>query len=174
MSSWTKPCSYSAILEAIVAQIGASDVLSRNGLVKSAPGIVSDAWLKKEKVPNSGGAFVGLGRVSSVKQLADGTSVHELGLGVFLVPPYRRRDGQAASIADTAHRLIELIDDNRFELAKAQRPVGISARNLYSPSVDLLGSALWLIEWRQSFILFDAEGNDIGNAASRSAALGRG
>ncbi|WP_057465563.1 hypothetical protein [Pseudovibrio sp. POLY-S9] len=170
---WTKATAYSDVQNAIIRKIRQSGILHEHAMVKAPPGIVSEKLLGSKSVTNLGGAFVGIGRLASVKQQADGTAVHELGLGVFLVAPYGHRDKQAEVIVDTVHEFVQLITDNRFELVKAQRPAGISARNLYSPSIDRLGSALWLIEWRQSFILFDAEGMALGNAASRSAALGR-
>ena len=164
---WTRATSYSDIQNAIIRQIRQSGILHAHAMVKASPGIVSEKWLGPKSITNLGAAFVGIGRLASVKQQADGTAIHELGLGVFLAAPYGHRDKQAEVIVDTVHQFIQLITDNRFELVKAQKPAGTSARNLYSPSIDQLGSALWLIEWRQSFILFDAEGAALGNAASR-------
>ncbi|SDR07619.1 hypothetical protein [Pseudovibrio sp. Tun.PSC04-5.I4] len=171
MSTWTKATTYSDIQKAILTQIKVCELLEPHALIAASPGIVSERWLQDQTIPRSGAAFVGIGRLASVKNQADGTSEHELGLGVFVASPQGHRDTQAQTSVDTVHGLTQIIKDNRFELVKAQKPVGISARNLYSPSLDRLGSALWLIEWRQSFILFDAEGTALGNAASRS--LGR-
>ncbi len=167
MSTWTRPTSYSDIQEAILLQIKESGILHARAMVKASPGVVSEKWLTPNSITNLGGAFAGIGRVTSVKQQSDGTAIHELGLGVFVIAPFGHRDHQAKVIVDTVHEFIQLFTDNRFEIAKAQKPVGISARNLYSPSIDQLGSALWLIEWRQSFILFDGKGAALGNAASR-------
>jgi len=166
-TSWNKPESYSDVQEAVIRQLKDSKIFTSAAMIEAAPGVVSESWLKERKIPRAGGAFVGLGRLASLKAMMDGISEHELGMGVFLVPAIGGKDAQAKRVADTAMRVAQLIEGNRFELVKAQKPEGISARNLYSPSVERMGSALWLIEWRQKFHLFDEQGTALGNAASR-------
>lgn len=169
--SWTKPTSYNDIVEAIITDIKASNVFPKGANVEMSPGTLTEAWISKAKIPNAGAAFVAVGRLLSVKRRSDGMREHLLSMGVFAAAPHGNRLNQAKSLNNTVFRLSELIEDNRFSLVKASKPSDFSGRNLFSMSLLNKGSGLWALEWKQSFHLFDQDGNQTGDVVSRK--LGR-
>lgn len=169
--TWTKPTSYNDIVEAIIADIRTSNVFPQGANVDMSPGTLTEAWISKAKIPNAGAAFVAVGRLLSVKRRSDGMREHLLSMGVFAAAPYKNRNDQAKSLNDTVFKLSELIEDNRFNLVQASKPSDFSGRNLFSLSLMSKGSGLWAMEWKQSFLLFDQDGNQTGDSVSRK--LGR-
>ncbi|SNY91393.1 hypothetical protein SAMN04515647_1615 [Cohaesibacter sp. ES.047] len=171
MSEWTKPTGYNDVLASIVARIETSGIFMQGAKIEMAPGTLTEGWIAKASIPNSGAAFVALGKLLSVKRRSDGMQEHLLNLGIFAAAPYGGRLDQAKSLNDLVFNLTRLIEDNRFELVQAGKPSGFSGRNLFSLSLMKKGSALWALEWRQSFMMFDQDGRQLG--APVSSQLGR-
>lgn len=164
MSAPKKPATYSAIQDQIAECLKASGLLKQGARIEAAPGNLTEAWLKTNSLPRQGAALIATGLLYGVRHEPSGSQLHTLGLGLFLVPEIGKRDRQAASLVDLTGTVVSWIDRNRFGLAGARLPSNLSARNLYSPTLDKKGTTLWQIEWRQEFHLFEAEtGEEVGH-----------
>ncbi|MBD8890901.1 hypothetical protein [Roseibium litorale] len=157
MSAPVSPTSYSAIQDQIAGRLEASGLLKQGARIEAAPGNLTEAWLKTNSLPRQGAALIATGLLYGVRHEASGAQMHTLGLGLFLVPEIGKRERQASSLVDLTGVVVRWIDRNRFGLSGARQPSNLSARNLYSPTLDSRGTTLWQIEWRQEFHLFDAE-----------------
>jgi hypothetical protein len=158
MTDLLRPKTLSSIPIAVTAVLKGAGVLPTGATIETAPGILTERFLTANPVSNAGAAFAGLGRVTEVARHANGVHKITLKLGVFLIPPPGKRKGQTDHLADIVGHLALLIDGNRFGLAGASQPTGLTAVNHYSASLDKRGTSLWAFEWAQTFHLFDENG----------------
>ncbi len=151
-----EPQTYSQIQSAIVTALSEAEILPTGAEIAAAPGALTEDWLSKN-VLKRGAAYVAITGIRPDSHYSSGTRKHTLTLGIFLIPAPGRRDEQASALTDTAQRVLEFLDFNRFGLKAADRPEAVTARNAFSPSLDRKGSTLWLIDWRQTFVIFGEE-----------------
>lgn len=147
---------YSDILNAVVVDIKASGVFKSGARIEAAPGPLSENFLKSNSMPH-GGAFAALSGVKKVSRHSNGMPVHELGLGLYIIPAPARRKRQASDMAKDVSDILGRINLTRWGLSGAKTPEKISASNRYTPTLDKAGTSLWIIEWLQAFLLSDQD-----------------
>lgn len=152
-----KPVSFGAILTQIAAQIEAAELMPSAARIEPGPGNISETWISRHPAPH-GAALVATGGLDSLEHVPAGAKRFSIGLGIWLIPQPEKRQAQAAAIADLASAFVLFVDENGFGIAGAKRPQNLTAKNLFSPSLEKAGTTLWKLEWKQTFLLFTDTG----------------
>lgn len=154
MSEFTPVTDYGEILEAIARAVRTTDLFKPAAMIEAAPGMITEAWLKKNSLPH-GGALPAIAGLRGLKKYANGIHRHELDLGLYFIPEPGNRKRQSRDIANDVSKVVSLVNLNRWKIEGTREPENIRASNRFSPSLDAKGSTLWTIEWRQTFLLVD-------------------
>lgn len=152
MTNPTPVLNYGEILDAICADIKATQIFEPKAKIEPAPGPLTESWIKKNAMPH-GGALPAIARVAGIEVYANSVLRHTLNLGIYFFPKPESRNRQAKDIANDVSEIISRIHQNRWNLAGAKKPENIRAANRYSAALDNKGATLWTIDWQQSFLL---------------------
>lgn len=89
-----------------------------------------------------------------------GQNVAEVQWGVFVVTAGTSQQGRDTEALTVVEAVANVVGGNSWQDSSLSYPTSVRAENLYSPSLDAQGMALWAITWRQEIDLATTQVTD--------------